>query len=121
MNIRLATAFGAVALAATTSFAQASEYVDFSNVVSTRTRAEVVSELAAARADGTTLLVLDGVYPVISRPAGPPRERREVRAELAQFRTAYPNLNAELDYPLALQPAPAQQRVATATMPSAAR
>lgn len=121
MNIRLATAFGAVALAASTSFAYASEYVDFSNAVSTRSRAEVVAELAAARADGTALTVLDGVYPVIPRQPGRARERQEVRAELAQFQAAYPNLNAELDYPLALQPAPAQQRVATAAMPSSAR
>jgi hypothetical protein len=120
MNIRLAMAFGASALAATTSFAQASEYVDFSNVVSTRSRAEVVSELAAARADGSVLTVLDGVYPVIPRHGGRPRERREVRAELAQFQAAHPQLNAELDYPVALQPAPAQ-RVASAAMPSAAR
>jgi hypothetical protein len=119
MNIRLAMAFGASVLAATTSFAQASEYVDFSNVVSTRSRAEVVSELAAARADGSALTVLDGVYPVIPRHGGP-RQRQEVRAELAQFQAAYPNLNAELDYPVALQPAPAQ-RIASAVMPSAAR
>jgi hypothetical protein len=121
MNTRLAMAFGALALAATTSFAQASEYVDFSNVVSTRTRAEVISELAAARTDGTALTVLDGVYPVIARQNSLPRERQEVRAELAQFRAAYPNLNAELDYPLASQPAPAQQRVASAAMPDTTR
>jgi hypothetical protein len=81
----------------------------------------VISELAAARADGAALTVLDGVYPIIARQSSLPRERQQVRAELAQFRAAYPNLNAELDYPLASQPALAQQRVASAAMPTAAR
>jgi len=121
MNVKLAMAFGAVVLAASTSFAHASEYVDFSDFISTRSRAEVISEQAAARADGTTLQVLDGVYPVISRQAGVSRGRQEVVAELAQFRAGHPNFNGELDYPAIFQSAPAQQRVANMAMPSTAQ
>jgi hypothetical protein len=121
MNVKLAMAFGAVLVAASTSFAHASEYVDFSNFISTKSRAEVVSEQAAARADGTTLNVLDGVYPLVTRQADVPRSRQEVVAELEQFRAGHPNFNGELDYPAAFQPAPAQQRVVGIAMPSMAQ
>jgi hypothetical protein len=121
MNVKLAMALGAVVVAASTSFAHASEYVDFSNFISTKSRAEVISEQAAARADGTTLNVLDGVYPVITRQADVPRSRQEVVAELAQFRGEHPNFNGELDYPAIFQPAPTQQRVASMETPSTAK
>lgn len=118
MNVKLKIAFGAVVVATSTSFAHASEYVDFSDFISTKSRAAVISEQAAAHTDGTTLQVLDGVYPVITWQADVPRSRREVLAELAQFRVAHPNLNGELDYPTVFQPAPAQQRVVSMEMPS---
>lgn len=111
MNVKLAMAFGAVVVAASTSFAHASEYVDFSDFVSTKSRAEVIAELAAARADGTTLAVLDGVYPVIAQQPGASRDRQSVLAELAQFRAAHPDFNGELDYP-AIFRTPARAHVA---------
>jgi hypothetical protein len=95
MNVKLVMAFGAVVVAASTSLAHASEYVDFSDFISTMSRAEVISEQAAARLDGTTLNVLDGVYPVITRQADVPRGRQEVMAELEQFRGEHPNFNGE--------------------------
>jgi hypothetical protein len=118
MNVKLVMAFGAVVVAASTSFAHASEYVDFSNFISTKSRAELISEQAAARADGTTLKVLDGVYPVITGRADVPRGRQEVVAELQQFRAEHPNFNGELDYPAIFQSAPMQQRFASVEMPS---
>lgn len=121
MNVKLATVFGAVLVAASTSFAQASEYQDFSGFKSTRTRAEVIAERDAARADGTTLRVLDGVYPVIALNPNTQRSRQEVVAELRQFSAQHPNFNVELDYPAVYQSSPTQPRMASVAASSAER
>jgi Domain of unknown function (DUF4148) len=63
-------------------------YVDHSNVVSSKTRAEVIAEIAQARADGT-LAVGDTTYP--RAPAiTKSKTRAEVRAELDQYQKAHP-------------------------------
>jgi len=121
MNVKLAMAFGAALVAASTSFAQASEYQDFSNFVSTKSRADVISEQAAAHADGSTLSVLDGAYPAIARQPGAQRDRQQVVAELEQFRAQHPDFNAELDYPAVFQSASMQPRIAGMNISSAAR
>jgi hypothetical protein len=110
MNVKLAMSFGAALVAASTSFAHASEYQDFSGFVSTRSRAEIISELAVA---GATPKVLDGAYPVIAQHRETQRDRQAVMAELEQFRAGHPNFNAELDYPAVFQSVPMQRRIAS--------
>jgi hypothetical protein len=71
------------------------------NVASTRTRAEVIAEIAQARANGT-LEIRDTTYPVLPVTASS-KTRAEVAAEIAQARandtldirdTTYPGLPA---------------------------
>jgi len=74
----------AVASIATTTSAFAQEFVQpDAGFVSTKSRAEVVSELDQARAAGTLRLV-DSEYPVIE--FAPARSRDDVLAELSQAR-----------------------------------
>lgn len=78
MNAKLLIASAAVL--ATTAPVFAGEYVDFSNFVSTKTRAEVVAELKQAQADGT-LAAANSEYVVFPTMADTARSRAEVRAE----------------------------------------
>ena len=78
MNAKQLIATVAVFAATTPVFA--SEYVDFSKFVSTKTRAEVVAELKQAQADGT-LAAARSEYVVSTPVAGTPRSRADVRAE----------------------------------------
>jgi hypothetical protein len=90
----------AFAVFAATGSVLAQEFVaPDANFVSTRTRAEVVAEIAQARANDT-FNVKDNEYPVVAR-SGAAKNRNEVQAELAQARadgtlaiseTAYPAL-----------------------------
>ena len=84
MNVKQLIAAVAVFSAAGSALADGyGAYVDFSNVVSTKTRAEVVAELKQAQADGT-LAANDNEYPVVAPLAGNSRSRAEVRAEAVQ-------------------------------------
>lgn len=81
MNAKHLIAAFAVLAATGSVFAQDVVAPD-ANVVSKRTRAEVIAEIAQARADGT-LDIRDGEYPVIKN-SGTPKTRAEVVAEIAQ-------------------------------------
>lgn len=70
----------AVAVFAATAPVFAAEWVDFSNVVSTKTRAEVVTELKQAQANGA-LAAAQSEYVVFTPAADTARSRAEVRAE----------------------------------------
>jgi Domain of unknown function (DUF4148) len=97
MNGKLAITFAALMAAGSTSFAQTTEYVDFSNVVSTKSRAEVKAELAAARAAGM-LDVREGTYPDFETAnIASTKTRAEVQAELATARAdgSFEMLNSE--------------------------
>lgn len=84
MNVKQLVAAVAVFAAAGSVFAADNGvYVDFSDVVSTRTRAEVVTELKQAQAEGT-LAASEHEYPVLAPVAGTARTRAEVRAEAIQ-------------------------------------
>jgi len=75
----------AFAFLATTGSVFAQEFVvPDANFVSSRTRADVVAEIAEARANGT-LDVIDSQYPVVAT-TGTPKTRAEVSAEIAQAR-----------------------------------
>lgn len=83
MNAKHLVAAFAVLAATGSVFAQDFVTPD-ANLVSTRTRAEVIAEIAQARADGS-LDVRDGEYPVIKN-SGTPKTRAEVVAKIAQAR-----------------------------------
>jgi hypothetical protein len=79
----------AAALLAATGASFAQEYVDpAAGFVSTKTRAEVIAEVEAARADGT-LAITDDVYPVVAVKAES-KTREQVRAELDEYKKANP-------------------------------
>lgn len=86
MNVTRTIAIAAALIAASASIAQASEYQDFSNVISSRSRAEVVAEVAAARVNGDTLEVRDTTYPEPSQSSVAGKSRQEVLAELTAAR-----------------------------------
>jgi len=113
MNMKWTMAFAAALMAASASLAQASEYQDFSNVVSTRSRAEVIAELAAARANGDKLEVRDTTYPDLTQPFGMRRSRQEVLDELSQFRAEHPHFISDLEYPSAFQSSTMRQGMAS--------
>lgn len=71
----------AVAVFAATSSAFASEWVDFSNFKSTKTRAEVVAEIKQANANGQVAGNSEFVE-FKSAPVASGKTRAEVRAEL---------------------------------------
>ncbi|MGH8806410.1 MAG: DUF4148 domain-containing protein [Noviherbaspirillum sp.] len=96
------TAFGAALIAASSSFAVDTQYGSFSNIVSTKSRAEVIADLNAARANGS-LEVHDGTYPILAQEVAPGKTRAQVTADLKQFRAAHPYLNGDLNYPDAAQ------------------
>lgn len=121
MNIKLFVVSGIALLTTSAAFAEPLEYVDFSNFVSTKSRAEVVAELEAARADGMTLQSLDTQYPPIARLPGAQRSRQEVVSELKQFRALNPNFNSEVSYPEVFQGLTSRQRVAGMETPSSPR
>lgn len=120
MNTKLVIASGIALVAASTSFAEPLEAQDFSNLVSTKSRAEVITELKAARAN-ETLQVLDTQYPPIAQNPGAQRSRQEVVAELEQFRTQHPYFNSEVNYPDAFHGIPPQQRLAGMKTPPSPR
>lgn len=80
MNFKKLLAAASMFAMGSTVFAQAnSEYVEVTNFVSTKTRAEVQAELASARASGE--LARNAEYVEFAQPAAG-LSRAEVRAEL---------------------------------------
>lgn len=88
MNAKHLVAAFAVLVTTGTVFAQEIS-ADNANVVSPRTRAEAKAEIAQARADGT-LEINNGTYPTLPKQLSS-KTRAEVRAELEQYKKAYPN------------------------------
>lgn len=92
MNIRhLIFAVSAVAAAGSVFAEDIGAYVDFSHVISTKTRAEVIAELKQAQAEGL-MAFREDTYPVLQQQAGTARSRDEVRSEAiesARNRTSY--------------------------------
>lgn len=88
MNAKHLVAVLTVLATTGTAFAQGIA-ADNANVVSPRTRTEVKAEIAQARADGT-LEINDGTYPALPKQFSS-KTRAEVRAELEEYRKAYPN------------------------------
>ena len=80
--MRIKQLIAAVAVLSAASPVLAEEWVDFSGVVSTKTRAEVISEFKQAQADGTLAAGRSEYVEVFAPPApGTERSRAEVRAE----------------------------------------
>lgn len=121
MNMKQAIASVASLVAASASFASSIDFPDFSNVVSAKSRAEVIAELNAARASGMTLDVRDGQYPVITQHPGAQKSREEVLAELKQFQAEHPNFVVDRDYPAAFGTTPMKPRLAGTEMSSSGR
>jgi hypothetical protein len=120
MNVKLAIVFGAV-VAASTSFAQASEHQDYS--ASAKSRQQVAAELKQFRAEHPNFND-DLEYPVLLQSAqdrAPQKSRQDVIAELKQFRAGHPNFNDDLEYPVTFQSVPTQPQLATMMSPSATR
>lgn len=110
MNMKQVIVFGAAMIAASASFADSYD-LRIPDAASTKSRAEVIAEVKAARANGT-LEVHDGNYPMTPQSSAPGRTREEVVAELRQFRAAHPYFNVETDYPDAFQSPSEPSRVA---------
>lgn len=76
----------AVAVFAAANSALAAEWVEFTNVTSTKTRAEVMAEMKQARDDGSYAAArqeyVEPAAAVATAPAG--KTRAQVQAELAQ-------------------------------------
>jgi Domain of unknown function (DUF4148) len=93
MNAKHLFAALAVAITASSTFAGNLDtiypYVDHSNVVSTKTRADVIAELQQARADGS-LSTPDHLYPEVQAQASSVT-RAQVREQLAQHLRAQSN------------------------------
>ncbi|MDB5842051.1 MAG: hypothetical protein JWQ23_4003 [Herminiimonas sp.] len=84
MNAKQLIAAFAVLTAAGSASAQFTEHVaPDANFVSTKTRAQVISELNQAYAEGTLVTVDGANYPSL-RPAPSSRTREVVRAEVLQ-------------------------------------
>jgi hypothetical protein len=120
MNVKLTIVFGAV-VAASTSFAQASERQDYS--AAAKSRQQVVAELKQFRAEHPQFNAeLDSPAVLQSAQSGASQKsRQEVIAELKQFRAEHPNFNDDLEYPIVLQSAPTQLQLATMMSPSTTR
>lgn len=121
MNLKLVIASGISLFAASASFADSYDFQDFTNVVSTKSRAEVIAELDAARANGTAYQVLDTQYPGVAQKPAMQRSRQEVLAELERFRALNTNFNSDVNYPDVIQAAPPGRRLAGMEMPSSPR
>ena len=80
------------------SISIAAEYNDFSNVVSSRSRAEVIVERDAARAGGEFIAQEYG-YPATPAISGAGLSRMEVIAAQQRFHKAFPNGYTDLNYP----------------------
>jgi hypothetical protein len=76
----------------------AAEYNDFSDVVSTRSRAEVVAERNLAHADHSRTMLEFG-YPAVPVIPGSERSRKEVIAEYRTFHARVPGGYTDLNYP----------------------
>lgn len=121
MNMKQVIASVISLVAASASFAGSIDFPDFPSVVSTKSRAEVIAELKAARASGMTLDVLDGQYPVITQHTGPQKSREEVLAELKQFQAEHPNFIVDRDYPVAFGTMPMKPQLAGTETSSSGR
>lgn len=80
----------AALIAATGSTAFAAEGSEGPTGVSTKTRAEVIAEVAAARAQGTLFVGGEGQQVVFAVPSS--RDRADVRAEARTVRTSIAHL-----------------------------
>ena len=87
----------AVSIFAATGSVFAAEWADFSDFVSTKTRAEVIAELKQAQADGT-LAASQSETTVLPQLAGTPRSRAEVRAEAIQSAKNRSNNAKEINF-----------------------
>lgn len=76
----------------------AAEYNDFSNVVSTRSQAEVVAERNLAHADHSRTMLEFG-YPAVPVIPGSERSRKDVVAEYKTFHAGVPGGHTDLNYP----------------------
>jgi len=74
------------------------EYSDFSGVVSTRSRTEVVAERNLAHGDQSRTMLEFG-YPVIPVIPGSERSRKDVIAEYQTFHARVPGGYTDLNYP----------------------
>lgn len=90
-----------------TSISIAAEYNDFSNVVSSRSRAEVIAERDAARAGGE-FIAQEYAYPALPSIANASQSRMQVVAAQQQFHKAYPQGYTDANYPEVFAPAMSQ-------------
>jgi hypothetical protein len=86
MNMKRTLVFCSALSSAPLSFA--AEYNDFSNVVSTRSRGEVVAECNLAYANQSRTMLKFG-YPAVPNVPGSERSRRDMVAEYKMFHAAF--------------------------------
>lgn len=96
MNMKQALVFFGALSSGAVCFA--AEYNDFSGVVSTRSRTEVVAERNLAHADQSRTMLEFG-YPTIPVVPGSERSRKDVIAEHHTFHARVPGGYTDLNYP----------------------
>jgi len=117
MNAKHILVFGAALVAASTSFAGDTNYQQYSAPASMKSRAEVIAELNAARANGE-VVASDATYPVTSSGSDIGRSRQEVVAELQQYRAEHPVVVGDTNYPEESTQVQEQTRLAVMNMPA---
>ena len=96
MSIKHLSVFALTLCAASISIA--AEYNDFSNVVSSRSRAEVIAERDTARAGGDFIAQEYG-YPAVPMTAASSQSRMEVVAAQQRFHKTFPDGYTDANYP----------------------
>jgi hypothetical protein len=96
MSIKHLSVFALTLCAASISIA--AEYNDFSNVVSTRSRAEVIAERDTARAGGD-VIAQEYAYPAVPVTAASSLSRMEVLAAQQRFHKTFPHGYTDANYP----------------------
>lgn len=96
MNMNQALVFFGALSSGAVSFA--AEYNDFSNVVSTRSRAEVIAERNLTHADQSRTMLEFG-YPAVPVVPGSERSRKDVVKEYETFHARVPGGYTDLNYP----------------------
>lgn len=96
MSIKHLSLFALTLCAA--SISVAAEYTDFSQVVSTRSRAEVIAERDAARPGGDYIAQEYG-YPAVPVTAYPSQSRMDVAAAQQRFHMTFPLGYNDANYP----------------------
>lgn len=105
MSIKHLSVFALTLCAA--SISVAAEYNDFSNVVSTRSRAEVIAERDTARAGGD-FIAQEYAYPAVPMTAASSLSRMEVVAAQQRFHQTFPHGYTDANYPEAFSSTMAQ-------------